>query len=289
MEPFSFRGRLFYVKRDDLIHPYFSGNKFRKLQALIELPASRYRRLVSYGGIQSNAMLSMSALARMKGWEFEYWVKKVPDFLRSHPMGNYAEALQLGMRIQELGHEDFMQKVAMKSDQLDEDSLFVRQGGADLIARDGVARLAEELLAWRKAQGGQTMSVVTPSGTGTTALFLRRYLPEEIGVYTVPVVGDEEDLRRQWRQLDKQAQAWPTVLPDIKWPFAKPKGEFLRVWRELEKSGIVFDLLYAPKTWSALVEAYDQLPKPIVYVHSGGVSGNGSQLARYRHLQHKER
>ena len=58
MEPFKFEGNLFFVKRDDLIDPRFSGNKARKFHALFSIPSDRYDTLVSYGGAQSNAMLS---------------------------------------------------------------------------------------------------------------------------------------------------------------------------------------------------------------------------------------
>ena len=43
-------------------------------------------------------------------------------------------------------------------------------------------------------------------------------------------------------------------------------------------SGVEFDLLYAPGMWKALLEQTDE---EVLYIHSGGVSGNESMLKRY--------
>jgi len=40
-----------------------------------------------------------------------------------------------------------------------------------------------------------------------------------------------------------------------------------------------FDLLYAPSMWLALLE---ETKEKILYIHSGGVSGNESMLQRYK-------
>ena len=282
MQPLRLCGHLFYVKRDDLIHPAFSGNKFRKLQSLIDTPAERYDTLVSYGGVQSNAMLSLAHLAAMKGWRFRYWVKGVPKTVARRPEGNYAQALRLGMEMESLGYEKFYEKIQKARSALTKRSLFVPQGGADPIAEAGVARLAEEIEAWRRATGLDRLGVVTPSGTGTTALYLRRHLPKTVAVYTVPVVGDETILHAQWRRLALPGEALPTVLPYTPHPFAKPRPDYLRIWRALAAAGVVFDLIYAPPTWLALLAAYERLVRPVLYVHSGGITGNGTQLDRYR-------
>ncbi|MDX1328511.1 MAG: 1-aminocyclopropane-1-carboxylate deaminase/D-cysteine desulfhydrase, partial [Arenibacter sp.] len=43
------------VKREDLIHPYISGNKFRKLKYnLLEAQQLGHRTLVTFGGAFSN-------------------------------------------------------------------------------------------------------------------------------------------------------------------------------------------------------------------------------------------
>lgn len=280
---FPFGGRTFFVKRDDLIDPRYSGNKYRKLQTLLFTPKERYHALLSYGGAQSNAMLSMAHLARAKGWRFDYWCKRLPAWLEKAPTGNLKAALDLGMRLHEVPHAGYEAAVWRLRNEVSEKVCFVPQGGADPIAEAGVRVLADEIAAWAETSGYGSVTVATPSGTGTTALYLRRHLPRRFEVVTTPVVGDAAALRAQWRALEPDEARWPAVLEATgKWPFAKPRREYLKIWRALEKAGILFDLIYAPKMWLELLEAADTLEGPILYIHSGGVSGNASQLENYR-------
>ncbi|WP_457597398.1 pyridoxal-phosphate dependent enzyme [Hydrogenimonas sp.] len=275
------RGRDFFVKRDDLIDPRFSGNKFRKLYSLFQTPSHRYETLVSHGGAQSNAMYSLAWLAKLKGWRFIYHLRQLPSWLEASPTGNFARALELGMEpvVHTRGYEEAVAE-AKKAAEAEPTTLLVPLGGASPLAREGVAMLAQEIEAWRKEEGFEKLVVATPSGTGTTALYLRLSLPEEVRVVTTPVVGDEGALRAQWRTLEPEETKWPGILHGRgKWPFAKPREDFLRIWEELYGCGVLFDLVYAPKMWLVLLSF--EPDAPVLYVHSGGVSGNESQLVRY--------
>ena len=51
----------FYMKREDLIHPIISGNKFRKLKYNIkELKKNKNSLLISFGGAFSNHLLAVA-------------------------------------------------------------------------------------------------------------------------------------------------------------------------------------------------------------------------------------
>jgi 1-aminocyclopropane-1-carboxylate deaminase/D-cysteine desulfhydrase-like pyridoxal-dependent ACC family enzyme len=282
VEPFVFRGRNFFVKRDDMIDPFFSGNKFRKLYTFLATPAARYRRLVSFGGTQSNAMLSIAALCRQKGWLFDYYSKPLPGHLRTEPTGNLKKALSLGMNLLEVPHEAYRQTVAGLYDCDDEETLLIPQGGADRVAREGVAVLADEIRRWLAGRGRENISVATPSGTGTTAFFLAEALPE-IRVMTTAVVGDTAYLKEQMRRLGPIPSNLTILESRKKHHFAKPYPELLKIYRELREKGMEFDLIYGAKMWHDLME----LPRPegevILYIHSGGLIGNETMLERYRY------
>ncbi|BBG66233.1 pyridoxal phosphate-dependent deaminase, putative [Hydrogenimonas sp.] len=282
VEPFRWRGLDFFVKRDELIDPRFSGNKLRKLYSLFKIESGSVEKVVSYGGSQSNAMLSIAYLCAMKGWRFVYYSKKLPSWLQRAPSGNLERSLELGMDLRQLPASNFYESIGRIREELGEKELFVPQGGADPMAGAGVKLLAEEIMEWAEREGYESFSVATPSGTGTTALYLREALPERVEVVTTPVVGDEEILKAQWRKLAPGAASLPKILFTFgKHPFARPHPLFYETWRSLKESGIEFDLIYAPKMWIELQRAYDRLRKPLLYVHSGGVSGNVSQLHQY--------
>lgn len=277
-----FRGRNFYVKRDDLISDYYPGNKYRKLYSLIETDSVKYKNIISYGGSQSNAMLAIAHLAHKKSWNFTYYLKTLPKWLKENPIGNFKTALSLGMNYIELLHNDYEEKIfSLNSYQ---ETIVVAQGGADPIAKSGIEKLALEIIEWKRGEQISKLYVVTPSGTGTTSMYLAKGLKNEATVLTTPLVADESYLKEQWRKLDSCADYLPKVLnTEKKYNFAKPYIEFLDIYKDLEKEGLTFDLIYAPKTWLALFENMP-IDGDILYIHSGGVSGNETQMQRYAKL-----
>ena len=138
-------GREFFVKRDDLIDPYLSGNKYRKLYTLLNTPSNTYNTLISYGGTQSNAMLALAAMCKKKKWKFVYYTKQLSATQKDNPKGNYAQALFLGMEHVTIENEYYKDYIASLRFNLDEKTLLVDQGGAVETAKKGLEILAEEI------------------------------------------------------------------------------------------------------------------------------------------------
>ena len=58
------------IKREDLLHPYISGNKFRKLKYnLLEAQAGNRTTLCTFGGAFSNHILAVAAAGKEKGFK----------------------------------------------------------------------------------------------------------------------------------------------------------------------------------------------------------------------------
>lgn len=274
----TLEGRNFFVKRDDTIDPHLSGNKYRKLYTLLQTPRETYTNLISYGGTQSNAMLALAALAKNKSWKFTYYTKPLSQTQKDVEKGNYAQALMLGMQhkeIEESFYKDFISSLRV----LKESHTFVvDQGGATQMAKCGLEILAQEIRTQVKSDKTLNFdAVATPSGTGTTALFLALALPEYT-VYTTPCVGDVEYLKEQMQALHPLPNNLCILEPQKKYHFAKPYKEFFTIYEKLKSSEIEFDLLYAPAMWQALQE---QTQGSVLYIHSGGISGNDSMKERY--------
>ena len=270
-------GREFLVKRDDLIDPFLAGNKYRKLYTLLQTPAEKYTTIISYGGTQSNAMLAIAAMCKTKGWKFIYYTKLLSTQQKESSVGNYANALALDMEHREIEHALYRDCIASLRLNLDEATFVVDQGGAVVEAQKGLEVLADELREQLNAHP-EIKAVATPSGTGTTAFFLAQALPE-YRVYTTPCVGDAAYLKEQMHALGDMPKNLSILQPKKKYHFAKPYEEFYAMYEKLKGEGIEFDLLYAPAMWQALLE---QTKEKILYIHSGGVSGNDSMLHRYR-------
>ncbi len=266
-------GREFLVKRDDLIDPHLAGNKYRKLYTLLNTPKNRITKIISYGGTQSNAMLAISAMCKQKGWEFLYYTKTLSTQQKKQNDGNYFHSIELGMNHVEIEEELYKGFIASLRLNLEDKTFIIDQGGAVEEAKIGLEVLAKEI----RASSLDTKSLATPSGTGTTALFLALGLPE-YRIYTTPCVGDIHYLKEQMQALHTIPDNLIILEPEKKYHFAKPYPEFLKVYQNLLESGIEFDLLYAPGMWKALLE---QTQEKVLYIHSGGVTGNKSMLKRY--------
>ena len=266
-------GRDFLVKRDDLIDPYLAGNKYRKLYPLLQTPSNKLSKIISYGGTQSNAMLAIAAMCKSKGWEFIYYTKTLSKIQREQNCANYFHAKRLGMTHVEIEHDRYKEYITSLRPNLDEKTFIIDQGGAIVDAKEGLEVLAKEI---READLG-VKTLATPSGTGTTALYLALALPD-YKVYTTPAIGSVEYLKEQMEALHKIPDNLIILIPERKYHFAKPYPEFLEIYKKTLACGIEFDLLYASGMWRAILAQTDE---DILYIHSGGVSGNESMLKRY--------
>lgn len=264
-----------------MCHPLFSGNKARKLYHYLKYDYSDIRRVVSFGGNQSNFMLALAQLAHIKQWQMDYWCYPLPSSLKAQPNGNYTNALSLGMMVKHTGTLT-LDHIRCQYNQ-DSQTLFFDQGARMKTARDGFIALSNEIM-----QAFTHGSVIVACGTGTTALYLQQALQQtQLKVYAIPCVGDTDYLHSQWKILSKDAHRYPEILrPNTKPQFGKLKLANLQTYQDLLlQTGIEFDLLYDPIAWQTLEQHYPQLPQPIIYLHCGGTSGNISMLARYRHAQ----
>ncbi len=268
----------FFLKRDDQLHSHFSGNKARKFMSLLSLHNPKITTLVAYGSAQANSLYTLAALARIKGWQLDFYVDHLPNWLRERPIGNYRGALDLGANIIALNQDESGERIHprdyIEQNQLaNETTVVVPEGGRFREAEEGVQQLAREILSWSRFQPMKHLTVALPSGTGVTALYLHKHLkPHGIEVITCPCVGGKDYLIKQFEELGEDD--FPQVLElNYKHHFGKLYHDDYLIWQSLlEKTSIEFDLLYDPMMWQCLVDWRKEHPeKTILYVHQGGI------------------
>jgi len=265
----------YFVKRDDLLHKDFSGNKARKLYFLLQNELKGISKIISYGSAQSNFMYSLSVLCKLKNLKFDYYISHLNTFLKENPSGNYKEAIKNGMN---LLIEDL-------PNSFKDDELFINEGGAVREARFGIEILANEIKSWSKEKNIDNLKIFLPSGTGTTALYLQKYLPFE--VLTISCVADDEYLKKQFLALEKKN--FPRILKkEKKYHFGKLYIEFYKKHLELlNQTNIEFDLLYDSLAWIVFENYVKSLKNKdeykFLYIHQGGILANETMIARYKH------
>ena len=266
----------YFVKRDDLLHSDFSGNKARKFYYFLKNDLQGIEKIISHGSNQSNAMYSLSVLCKLKNLKFDYYVSHLPDILSKNPNGNYKEALKNGMNL----------IIGEVPTSFQENELFIAEGGAIKEAKYGIEMLANEIKSWAKEQNieAKKLKIFLPSGTGTTALYLQQYLQFE--VLTNSCVADDDYLKKQFFALEDKNH--PTILKkDKKYHFGKLYIEFyLKHLELLKQTNIEFDLLYDSLGWIVFEEFVKNLENKddyiFLYIHQGGVLGNKTMIERYK-------
>ncbi|MDY0051509.1 MAG: 1-aminocyclopropane-1-carboxylate deaminase [Aliarcobacter sp.] len=273
IEQITFNSKKYFIKRDDLLHKDFSGNKARKFYYFLKNDFPNIKKVVSHGSAQSNAMYSLSVLCKIKGLAFDYYVDHIASFLKENPSGNYKYALENKMNIIE----------SEVPNTFKDDTLFISEGGAVSEACFGIKILASEIISWAKENKIEKLKVFLPSGTGTTALYLQKYLSFE--VLTCACVGDDDYLKKQFDMLEKENH--PTIIKrERKYHFGKLYKEFYEIHNELlQQTNIEFDFLYDSLGWICLenyIKDFEKKDFEILYIHQGGILGNISMIERYK-------
>lgn len=300
VDSFWFANRQIYLKRDDLLHEAFSGNKARKFAYFLEHDFSGITRVISYGSAQANSLYSLSALAKLKGWQCDFYVNHIAKHIHANPCGNYAAALHNGANIIDLSNNALYQAALVEKTDLsshdfiekyifpyDNAALFIPEGGRCPFAEYGLNRLANEIHQWALAQSIGALKVFLPSGTGTTAVYLNRYFMQQhtdIRVVTCAVVGGDDYLRLQFSMLNPVLGEHPEIVNvGKKYHFGKLYREFYDMWQRINQGDICFELLYDPLGFIALEHYLTNNPTVnILYLHQGGLLGNETMEPRYQ-------
>ena len=157
---FDEQGLSVFIKRDDLIHPLISGNKWRKLKYILKrASAENKKHLVTFGGAYSNHLLATAAAAAKFGF-------KSTGIVRGEQITN--DTLFLcrlhGMKLIFVDRESYRHKEELfdKYFGIDADAFFVDEGGASFEGAKGCAELVDELTE-------SYDHIFCACGTGTTA------------------------------------------------------------------------------------------------------------------------
>lgn len=259
---FNEKGVTCCIKRDDLIHPFVSGNKWRKLAPIVALAQEKgVNTLVSYGGAWSNHLLALSAASAQFGLRSK-------GYVRGERVSNALLSLcrQFGMDVHFIPREEFRElrkeKVALEFQQ---DELWIPEGANCNEGRSGMKSLWEELI--------QPYDYVMDSiGSGTSVLGLQQSKPEGtelLGIMAVKDKGLAERLRESGVQVFSEY---------TRGGFAKMDAALFEACRLFSsQTGILLDPIYTGKQWMALLDLlksdYFSRGQRILFIHSGGLAG----------------
>src|SRR5258705_4845487 len=152
-----------FVKRDDLIHPFISGNKWRKLKYNIEeMKRQEKTGMLTFGGAYSNHILAVAAAGNKSGFKTAGIIRG-EEARENNPLLKKVKAL--GMQLQFISREEYRKKAArefLAALQKDFPGFYiVPEGGANKLGVQGCKEIVGEITM-------DYTHVCCCCGTGTT-------------------------------------------------------------------------------------------------------------------------
>ncbi|WP_247234577.1 1-aminocyclopropane-1-carboxylate deaminase/D-cysteine desulfhydrase [Telluribacter sp. SYSU D00476] len=166
------------IKRDDLIHPVVSGNKWRKLKYnLVRARELGYNTLVTFGGAYSNHLFALAAAGSVADFSTIGIVRGDELTPQSSPTLQYCQ--EQGMQLHFVSREEYRHKDegALVASLLGQhrNIFVVPEGGSNELALPGVREMVQEVEAQLI---GQPDYFAVAAGTGgTTAGILSALAP----------------------------------------------------------------------------------------------------------------
>ncbi|WP_027375769.1 1-aminocyclopropane-1-carboxylate deaminase/D-cysteine desulfhydrase [Kaistella palustris] len=262
-----------FLKREDLIHPEISGNKFWKLfynvnSYLALKPEHPF--MITFGGAFSNHIAAVAAL----GKEFDLKTlgiirgEEMTDKWQANP--TLARASDRGMDFRFVTRAHYRDKVAL-TQTLEKEfphALIIPEGGTNRNAVQGVRHMLSE----------QTKSfdyLCTAAGTGGTVAGLSRFAEDHQQVLGFKVVDDYSLYNRVLNLSQRQNFTLPEAHDG---GYGKITGENIRFINNFKlKYGIQLDPIYTGKMLRKLFEliesGYFPTGSKILAFHTGGLQG----------------
>jgi len=269
---FDEQGITLHIKRDDLIHPLISGNKWRKLKFILKKASAQNKtHLVTFGGAYSNHLLATAAAAAKFGF-------RSTGIVRGEDVTN--DTLFLcklhGMDLRFTDRESYRDKPALfdKYFGSDGDAFFIDEGGASAEGAQGCAELADEL--------SQTYDhIFCACGTGTTAAGIINGLQKR-GLNTqfnaIPVFKNGGFMRDEIDKYLTEPTPYHLHTDYDFGGYAKVDNKLISFIKQfIADTGILIEPVYTGKMLYAIYDlAGKRYFKPgsnILAIHTGGLMG----------------
>ena len=262
------------IKREDLIHPFVSGNKFRKLKYnLLQAKAENQSTLLTFGGAYSNHIAAVAYAGKENGFQTIGVIRgdELTDKIASNPTLKFAQ--ECGMQFEFVSREAYRLKTeAAFLEQLEQ-----KHGSFYLIPEGGTNDLAvkgcEEILT---QEDGVFDYVATAIGTGgTISGIINSALPHQKILGFPALKGDFlQDEIRNFVQNDN----WELITDYHFGGYGKVNSDLVDfINRFLKKTKIPLDPIYTGKMVFGIVDLIEKnyFPKnsKILLIHTGGLQG----------------
>jgi 1-aminocyclopropane-1-carboxylate deaminase len=263
-----------WLKRDDLLHPIISGNKWRKLKySLNHALNSGAHTLISMGGAYSNHLHALAYTGKLLGL-------KTIGLIRGEPAATLTPSLldmqAWGMELRFVSRSDYRLLRQYKQwdalPDLTAGQYWLPEGGAQTLALQGVAELVQEIdISYH--------TLCVACGTGATLAGLVNAVPDNVSLLGFAALKNAGFFMADVNALLARPRAnWAINLDYHFGGFAKTNAELLAFMADFEaRTQIPLEPVYTAKM---LYGVYDLIQKQmfqpkqrIIALHTGGLQG----------------
>lgn len=296
--PFNARGITLLIRRDDMLHPYISGNKLYKLFEYLK----HYRNsnlslpIATFGGKYSNHVLALAAAGHSLNIKTIAVIRGDENIDLSETL---EDAKAFGMHLHFVDRQTFKLRYERNFEQYFEQELgacfWVPEGGAGALGVLGASAIGRSIA---KQFPKEKVAVFQACGTGSTLAGLVHGLAERnaqnICVYGVNVLKGFSSLKQDISEqipIDYRKVIEWDVLNDFHCggyaKFPEYLASFLTSFED--ETGVLLDPVYTCKVIWALNEmlesgALDNI-QTVLMVHSGGLQGRRGVGLPFRSFQ----
>lgn len=267
-------GITLFVKREDLLHPLISGNKFRKLKYnILEAKAKGHSKLLTFGGAFSNHIAATAAAGKEYGFQTIGVIRgeELVDKLEENQTLSLAK--ENGMQFDFVSRELYRNKESV--DFLDE--IHAKYGNVYVLSEGGTNELAvkgcQEILSESDLEFSHICCAVGTGGTVSGIINSLSANQKAIGFAVLKGDFLSEDICR-FAQNDR----W-TLNGDYHFGgYAKINEDLVRFLNTFYKqTGIPLDPVYTGKMLFGILDLiekdYFEKGSKILAIHTGGLQG----------------
>jgi 1-aminocyclopropane-1-carboxylate deaminase len=270
-----------YIKREDLIHPYVSGNKFRKLKYnLLQVIQEKKKTILTFGGAFSNHILAVAAAGKENGFRTigiirgEELAEKIAE---NHTL---QKAQELGMVIEFVSRETYRDKNSeefiINLKEKFGDFYLLPEGGTNDLAIKG----CEEVLTERDADFDYICCAVGTGGTIAGIINCSKPSQQVLGFPALKGDFLKEDICKFAKNNN-----WELITNYHFGGYGKVTEELIFFINEFyQQYEIPLDPIYTGKMVFGVLDLIEKKWFPdnskILLIHSGGLQG----IAGMNHL-----
>jgi len=275
------KGITLEIKREDLLHPFVSGNKFRKLKYnILQAKAENQSVLLTFGGAFSNHIAAVAYAGKEQGFETIGVIRgdELRDKISENPTLSFAQ--ECGMRFEFVTREAYRHKTETAFIE----QLQVKFGSFYLVPEGGTNNLAvkgcEEILTEFDAHFDFVCSAV---GTGgTISGLINSAFPHQKVLGFPALKGDF--LQNEIHKFVNNKN-WELITDYHFGGYGKVTTEFIE-WMNwfYAQTGIPLDPIYTGKMVFGVMDLIQRNYFPpksrILMIHTGGLQGIAGMNAK---------